>query len=237
VVATALLSPLVESPALAAVLLDVDGTLAPIVERPQDASVPESTRAELRRLARRYGLVACVSGRPSADARRIVGVDELVYAGEHGLELAPEAAAWEERLRSFVLAAPWPAEDKRLTASFHFRDAADPDAARAQLEQVAAAARQAGFRTRWGRMVLELSPPVQADKGTAIRSLLADRGLGRALYAGDDATDLDGFQALAELEVGIRIAVASAEAPLALLQEADLVVDGPAGLVDLLREL
>jgi len=237
VVAATVLAPLTEAPELAGILLDVDGTLSPIVSRPADATVPEPTRAELRRLAARYGLVACVSGRPSADARRVVGVDELVYAGEHGLELSAEAAEWEDRLRGFVAEAPWPAEDKRLTASFHFREAADPHAARARLEQVAASARRAGFHTRWGRMVLEVRPPVQADKGTAVKLLLAERGLERALYAGDDTTDLDGFRAVAELATGIRVAVSSAEAPAALLDEADLVVEGPDGLLHLLREL
>src|SRR3954470_20629214 len=73
-------------PALAALLLDVDGTLAPIVDRPEDAAVPAETRAELTRLRDRYGLVACISGRSGDDARRIVGVGDLRYVGSHGLE-------------------------------------------------------------------------------------------------------------------------------------------------------
>ncbi len=86
-----LLRRLAEAPEQAAVLLDVDGVLAPIVLRPEDAQVPEETRAEIARLAEKYALVACVSGRTSADAARIVGVPEIVYVGSHGLELAPEA--------------------------------------------------------------------------------------------------------------------------------------------------
>ena len=88
-----LLARLAEQPDQAAILLDVDGVLAPIVDVPSDASVPDATRDELRRLHRRYALVACISGRSGADARRIVGLDELVYVGEHGLELEPEAEA------------------------------------------------------------------------------------------------------------------------------------------------
>ena len=84
-----LLERLREAPERAAIVLDVDGVLAPIVDRPEDARVPEETRVELRRLNGKYALVACVSGRASDDARRIVGLDELVYVGEHGLELDP----------------------------------------------------------------------------------------------------------------------------------------------------
>jgi trehalose 6-phosphate phosphatase len=232
-----LLEQLAAEPARAAILLDVDGTLAPIVGRPGDAAVPEETQAELRRLAGRYALVACISGRPGRDAARIVGVPELVYAGEHGLELEPEAEAWAGRLREFVDQAGWPAEGKRLTASFHYREAPDREAARAKLEHVEGRARELGFRTRWGRMVLEVAPPVDASKETAVRHLLEQAGLRRALYAGDDTTDLDAFRALDGLELSVRVAVASTEAPLVLLEAADLVVDGPDSMAALLRVL
>jgi trehalose 6-phosphate phosphatase len=86
-------------------------------------------------------------------------------------------------------------------------------------------------------MVLEVRPPVDADKGTAVRRLLADRGLKRALYAGDDTTDLDAFRAVGGLEVGVRVAVRSAEAPAGLEEAADLVVEGPAGLAPILERL
>ena len=81
------LDRLSEEPGRAALFLDVDGVLAPIVPRPEDARVPEDTRAELRRLNERYALVACISGRDGADAQRVVGIPELVYVGNHGLEL------------------------------------------------------------------------------------------------------------------------------------------------------
>ena len=84
---------LAAEPERAAVLLDVDGTLAPIAARPEDAHVPEETRVELARLAARYALVACVSGRPRSEVERMVGVAKVAIVGEHGLELAPEAAA------------------------------------------------------------------------------------------------------------------------------------------------
>ena len=231
------LARLREDPARAAVLLDVDGTLAPIVARPELAEVPAETRTELERLAGRYALVACVSGRSGEEARRLVGVDGIVYVGVHGLELAPEAERWRETLRPFALLEwPW-LEDKGLTVALHWREAPDDHAARADLESVAARAEEAGLEARWGRKVLELRPPVEADKGTAVRALLQERGLRRALYAGDDTTDLDAFRGLDGLGVAVRIAVASAEAPQSLRETADLVVSSPAELLELLREL
>jgi trehalose 6-phosphate phosphatase len=224
-------------PGDAAVLLDVDGTLAPIVERPELAAVPEDTRAELRRLVERYALVACVSGRTGKDAARLVGVDGVVYVGVHGLELAAEAERWRDALRPFAKE-PWPwLEDKGLTVALHWREAPDEEDARSALERVAERARAAGLETRWGRKVVELRPPVDADKGTAVRSLLRERRLTRALYAGDDTTDLDAFRGLCGLELAVRVAVASAEAPQGLREAADLVVDSPAELLDLLRSL
>ncbi len=228
---------LAAEPERAAVLLDVDGTLAPIVARPEDAYVPEETRGELARLAGRYALVACVSGRPRSEVERMVGVAGVAVVGEHGLELAPEAAAWADRVAEFARGVDWPAERKPLSVSFHFRRADDQDAARAYLTRVADAAEAEGLVPRWGRMVLEVRPPVAADKGTAVRTLVTRAGVRRALYAGDDRTDLDAFHGLDGLELGVRVAVGSAEAPPDLLAAADLVVDGTDGVLGLLRRL
>jgi trehalose 6-phosphate phosphatase len=233
-----LLDQLAEEPAQAAVLLDVDGVLAPIVPRPEDARVPEDTRVELRRLYARYALVACISGRAGNDAQRIVGVPELTYVGNHGLELEPSARQWATRLHSFLATVDWPrAEDKGLTAAFHFRNVADETATRAELDDIAARAQQAGFVARYGRKVLELVPPVEANKGTAVRRLLAERGLRRALYVGDDTTDLDAFAALEQIELGIRVAVLSTEGPSELRSMADVVLQSPAEVLKLLRRL
>ena len=105
------------------------------------------------------------------------------------------------------------------------------------LTAVAARARHEGFVARFGRKVLELRPPVAAHKGTAVAHLLGERGIERALYAGDDTTDLDAFNALAGLELGVRVAVASPEGPAELREAADVVVDDPAELLRLLRRL
>jgi trehalose 6-phosphate phosphatase len=232
-----LLDELAREPERAAVLLDVDGVLAPIVSRPEDARVPEATQAELRRLAGRYALVACISGRAADEARRMLGVDGIEVVGEHGLELDPAAEAWAERVHAFADEVDWPVERKRLSVSLHYRDAADETAAREFLEDVAERARAAGLVPRFGRKVLELRPPVAANKGTAVKRLLERAGVVRALYAGDDATDLDAFAALNGLDLGIRVAVASSEGPPSLRDAADIVVDSPDELLDLLRQL
>lgn len=238
--ADGLLARLREDPAQAALLLDVDGVLAPIVDRPEDARVPDETREELRRLAGRYGLVACVSGRTSTSARVIVGLDELVYVGEHGLELDRDAPLWRSQLRAFADSVDWPVEDKGLSISFHYRNVVDQEAAERTLREVAERAQGVGLVPRFGRKVLEVRPPVEANKGTAVRYLLEQRGLRRALYAGDDTTDLDAFRALdgGELELAVRVAVATPESPQGLRESADVVVGTPAELLEtVLRRL
>jgi trehalose 6-phosphate phosphatase len=229
---------LAADPDRAALFLDVDGVLAPIVPRPEDARVPEATRVELKRVAARYRLVACVTGRSSELARSIVGVEELTYAGEHGLELDPQAQSWAGRIHGFAAEVPWTAtEVKPLSVAFHFRTEPDPAAARRTLEPVAAAALDLGFRPRWGRMVLEVLPPIDASKGTAVRALIEQHDVQRALYAGDDTTDLDGFAALDGLEFAVRVAVASPEGPAELGERADLVLGSTEAFLELLRQL
>jgi trehalose 6-phosphate phosphatase len=233
-----LLDRLAEDPGRAAVFLDVDGVLAPIVARPDDARVPDETRDELRRLNDRYALVACISGRPGKDAQRIVGVPELVYVGNHGLELDGRAAEWRARVQQFLAGVDWPGtENKELTASLHYRGSENESAARAVLQEVKERAERAGLVARFGRKVLEVLPPLDVHKGTAVRQLLAERNLSRALYAGDDTTDLDAFRALDGLDVSVRIAVVSEEGPAELRQAADLTVGRPEELLAVLRRL
>jgi len=234
------LDRLAEAPERAAIVLDVDGTLAPIVPRPEDARVPAETQRELERLLGRYALVACLSGRTGEDAARVVDVEGIRYVGVHGLELAPEAERWRDALAELAGSVEWPedeTEDKGLSVSFHFRRADDQAAARAQLDQVAERARSAGLVPHFGRKVLEVRPPVEADKGTAVERLVSEAGVSRALYAGDDTTDLDAFRGLDRcgVELAVRVAVASDEAPPDLLERADLVVGGPGELLGLLQ--
>jgi trehalose 6-phosphate phosphatase len=232
------LTRIVAEPSEAALFLDVDGVLAPIVPNPEDSTVPPETRSELARLARKYALVACITGRTGAFARSIVGLDGLRYVGQHGLELHPEAERWSTRVHAFAEAHPWDWQERKpLTVAFHYRLAADQDAARDMLEQVARDALADGLRTKWGRMVLEVLPPIEASKGTAVRELLRESGLQRALYAGDDVTDLDAFDALDGLEAAVRVAVVSSEGPSELGERADLIVGSTHAFRELLEQL
>jgi trehalose 6-phosphate phosphatase len=257
------LSPLRADPSRSAVLLDVDGTLAPIVRYAEDAYVPESTRSLLTELARRYAVVACVSGRRASDARRLVSIGTITYLGSHGTELLragwttpqldPAVRDWARRIQAFGREADTPElrrlrvriEDKSSIVAFHWRGAPDEETARAAIDAIAARAEQGGLRTHWGRKVLEVRPPVRMDKGAGIVSFLADMdgGIDAAVYVGDDATDRDAFRGLGELVAdgvlkhALCVCVGSEEGPSELAREADLVVDGPDGVRALLEGL
>jgi trehalose 6-phosphate phosphatase len=256
-----LLAPLRAEPARAALLCDIDGTLAPIVERPEDAAVPDATQRLLTELARRYGLVACVSGRRAARARAMVGVDSILYIGNHGLEiLAPGAEEPVldagvghviDRVREFTAEHFTPEleqlgvtlEDKEAIWSFHFRRARDEDAVVAALGDVARAARDAGLNPHWGRKVLEIRPTAALDKGTAVAAALEDSGLDHAMFGGDDATDVDAFRRLRALVAegllagAVCVGVSSAETPARVREEADVLVDGTKGFLQVLETL
>jgi trehalose 6-phosphate phosphatase len=248
-------------PGRAAIFCDVDGTLAPIVQRPEDARVPEETSRLLGRLARRYGCVACVSGRSVADVRRLVGVGGVAYAGSHGAELlesgstTPRVAEafknWERQVKAFVAERDTAElrslririEDKGPIMTFHWRGAPDEDTARTHLEGLAQEAETAGLAIHWGRKVLEIRPPVPVNKGQAVRDLVLRAGVRTALFGGDDVTDLDGFAALetlveeGTLEAAVRVGVRSEEGPPEIVRQADLVVDGIEGFQRVLAEL
>jgi trehalose 6-phosphate phosphatase len=235
-----LLAQLAAVPAETGLFLDFDGVLAPIVERPEDAAPPPETCAELARLVERYALVAVVSGRASEDVRARVAVDGVVCVGSHGLELEPQAERWRHTLAVFAADAPWPPEEievKGLAVAFHFRSHDDEREAVRRLDEIAATAREEGLVARYGRKILEVLPPVGSHKGTAVRHLLAECALRRALAAGDDTTDIDSFAALDDLEVAVRVAVASEESPQVLVEAADVVVGSTDEFLALLRRL
>ena len=238
--ADALVEQLAADPAATGLFRDFDGVLAPIVDRPEDAVPPPETRTELERLVAKYVLVAVVSGRAGDDVRARLGVEGVVCVGSHGLELEPQADRWRRTLAAFAADAPWPPpeiEPKGLSVAFHFRGRNDEEQAVRELDAIAESARDEGLVARYGRKILEVLPPVGSHKGTAVRRLLEERELRRALAAGDDTTDLDSFAALTGLELAVRVAVASAEAPSALLDAADLVVESTDEFLAILRRL
>lgn len=258
---TETLRPLRDAPDRAAVLCDVDGTLAPIVERAEDAVVNNRTASLLGMLGRRYALVACISGRGAQDARRLVGVGGITYVGAHGAELlepgattarlVPAYGEWRERVQAFTRAQDQRTlrllrlrvEDKGAITAFHWRGARDEDAAVEQIRVIAAAAEEAGLATHWGRKVLEVRPPVSITKGDAVATLLEPDGLRHALFGGDDLTDLDVFDALDELEreggleTAVRVGIRSDEGPAEIVDRADVVVDGVGGYTTVLEAL
>lgn len=255
------LARLRDEPARAAILTDVDGTLAPIVPRPEQAAVAARASELLARLSDRYRLVGCISGRRAEEARRLVGVETIAYAGNHGLELLlpgeqaprfdPALQGHEEDAAGFIAALGAGAlagtglrlEDKGPIQALHWRGAEDEPRAEAHAREIAAAAEPGGLALRWGRKVLELRPPGGGGKDAAVGALLAGAEIAAAAYAGDDRTDLDAFRRLRELRAGgeleaaVCVGVISAEAPAALAGESDLQVDGPAGWLTLLEAL
>ena len=254
------LSMLSANPKQTALLLDVDGTLAPIVNNPVDASVPVEVRTTLIELGRRFGLVACISGRQADEARRIVGAGGLTYIGGHGSErLLPGAtepevdnalAPWSERVNAVAAAAARDLsalgirrEDKGAVAALHYRGVADEDQAAEALELVAARASADGLAIHWGRKVLELRPPVPFNKGIAVTELIEGGSFETVLYAGDDRTDLDSFDALdsllenGKLKQVLKLGVLSSEAPPEIGRASDLVVTGTDGVAEFLGRL
>lgn len=259
--AATLLRPLLAEPSRAAVLTDVDGTLASIAERPGQVVVPAEAASLLEKLSGRYGLVGCVSGRRAAEAKRLVGVEGIAYAGNHGLELMlpgddaprldPSLQGREREAADFVAgldgdglaAIGLRLEDKGTIQALHWRGAKDERAAEARAREIAADGGRASLEPRWGRKVLELRPAGGGGKDVAVAALLANDGVSSAVYAGDDRTDLDAFRRLrelrdhGELETAVCVGVASDEAPAELAEEADLSVDGPEGWLAILNIL
>ena len=229
----------------AGVLLDFDGTLSPIVARPELARIRDGARDAIARLVGRYAVVAIVSGRTGDQLRDLVGIEGVRLAALYGLaESAPDLP---EQLVAVVRAAAagivgTRVEPKGGSVAIHFRAADDPVAAHAELvEALSPIASDAHLELLPGKMVLELVPAGRPLKEGAVERIVEEERLDAVLYAGDDVADLRAFEALDRLsERGVRtlkVAVHGRETPLALTDAADVVVDGPAGLVTLLRGL
>ncbi len=234
-------------PARTAVLLDFDGTLSPIVEDPEAAVPLPGVADALAAAAARYGVVAVVSGRPASYLQRHLPGD-LRLIGLYGLERVeagavvphPDAAAWRSVVAELVDAAGRElpegvgVEDKGLSLTLHVRP--HPELAEEAWTWAAAAAARSGLQVRRARMSAELHPPVGADKGTVTAELIA--GMGAACFIGDDVGDLPAFTALAAFDGdAVRAVVRSDEASPELLAVADVVLEGPAAVLDFLTAL
>ena len=244
-------------PETVAIFTDIDGTLAPIVPTPDLSEVPEELRLLLSRLAGGYRVVAGITGRATPDAKELLGLENVVYYGNHGFEIlrdgvvevVPEAMPYKEKVEELEGLAreelgPKGAfvEDKGITASIHYRNV-PPEVGELCKAFVKREGERLGLRITVGRGVVEARPPIRADKGTAIRRLVEEYGPERALFIGDDTTDLDAFRALEELRgegvllETLRVGVRSDEGPPEIVSEADLVVDGVEGVGEVLRVL
>ncbi|MGH9048683.1 MAG: trehalose-phosphatase [Acidimicrobiia bacterium] len=248
------LGPLAAAPDRAAVLVDFDGSLAPIVDDPTDAVALPAARASLAALVDRVALVAVVSGRPVGVLAAKLGIDGLELVGQYGLErMVDGRTVPDQRVEPYVDAVAAVADEAErllpgllverkgsIAVTVHWR--VQPEREAEGTTVVEELARRYGLETYPTRMARELRPPVAVDKGTAVDALL-ERGYDAACFAGDDRGDLPAFDALdravadGRLRHAVRIGVHSPEAPPELLERADVTVDGPAGLAALLDEL
>jgi trehalose 6-phosphate phosphatase len=237
-----------DDPDHAGILSDFDGTLSPIVDEPASARPLDGVPALLDELAGRYRVVAVLSGRPVSFLQEHLPAS-LLLSGLYGLEVVrdgtredhPSGGMWREVIDDVAATsrANGPAgmkvESKGLSLTLHFRGHGELEPQVRQLAERQAA--RSGLSVRPARMSYELHPPIEADKGTALRELAA--GLRAVCFLGDDLGDLPAFAELDRLRdegvATLRVAVRSDEAPAALLEAADVVVDGPQGAHDLLQ--
>ncbi|MGH3277881.1 MAG: trehalose-phosphatase [Trebonia sp.] len=252
------LAALAADPVRALIATDYDGTLAPIVDDPAMAIAAPGAVDVLTRLAGRVGTVAVITGRAAADAVSLGGlakVPGLIVLGHYGAQRwqagvlsAPSAPPGVQLVREALpgllaeVAAPHgtTVEDKGTALAVHTRRTTDPGAALELLrEPLGQLADSAGLTVEPGRLVLELRPPGM-DKGTALRELAAERAVGAVLFSGDDLGDLGAFEAIRRLRAGgipgCAVASVSTETP-QVADAADLVVDGPPGIVRFLSAL
>jgi trehalose 6-phosphate phosphatase len=226
----------------AGVFLDLDGTLAPIVARPELARILPEIRPTLARIAGRLE-VAVISGRPSAQVRDLVDVDGVVIVGTHGLEdERPMSAEVLEEIEAAAAAVGAWVEPKGAAAAVHFRGLEDPEAAEhASMDALAAIAATQDLEILPGKRILELTPAGRPRKGGAVERIARERGLEAVLFAGDDVGDLDAFAALERLRSrGVwtcGVAARGGDTPPEVEAAADVVVEGPRGMAALLASI
>jgi trehalose 6-phosphate phosphatase len=232
------------------IITDVDGTISPIVANADDAEVTPIAKSALNHLSQTLPLVAVISGRSAADVHERVGVEGVVYIGNHGmerwrdssLEMSPAVANYRPNIRAAVqiirqhlatenMIGVW-LEDKGATLSLHYREANDHEAIMTPLRPILQRIEsEQGLVIFEGRMVFEIRPPVQVHKGTAFTALVKEYHLTSAVYIGDDTTDLDAMHAAQTLRenghcYAVGIGVASPETPTRVLDEADYIAQG-----------
>lgn len=253
---SALLTPLLTTARLGLVS-DFDGTLSPIVPRPEDAQPTAANRAHLRALAEQLALVAVITGRAAAEAYQRLEIADLLVVGNHGLErwqagglaVSADAARFQPQVEAAaaelepILAPGMQIENKGLTLSVHYRQAADPEATRAAFSaRIQALAGQHGLAFHEGRRVFELRPPLAQDKGSALTGLVAEYNLTGVIFLGDDVTDAAALAAARRLRAenrcyAVGLGVRSEATPPEVLAQADGLLPGVSGVEDFLAWL
>ena len=237
-------------PSHTAILLDFDGTLAPIVDDPGAAVPLPGVVDALAALVGTFGEVAVVSGRPVAHllthlplGPRLVGLYGLETVRDHEVVTHPDAVRWRHAIDELAAAATTElpnevvVEHKGFSLTLHVRE--HPDLADQVESWAESSARRSGLHLRTARRSVELHPPVAIDKGTVVADLID--AAETACFIGDDVGDLPAFAALDELDArggtGIRFAVASSELDAEMRRRADALLDGPSGVLEVLRAL
>jgi trehalose 6-phosphate phosphatase len=237
-------------------LTDIDGTISEISSHPDTATVEEDAREALSGLTQKLTLVGAVSGRSAEDARNLVGLDEIVYSGNHGMEIwrngrlekSPIASRYTPRITTLLdqleitkRIAELYVEHKGLTASIHYRGVDEPKKVETELlQEVESAAAEHELLVTRGRMVVEIRPPVDISKGTSVLELIDEYQLDGLIYIGDDVTDVDAFRAIRDRRATTgkhyySIGVKSDATPEEVINLADSLVTGVGGVVNLLR--
>ena len=248
--------PFVSAPESAGLFLDFDGTLSEIVDDPSAARPVEGVTELLAGLVQRLKLVSVVSGRSAHELLEWLGPDIEIWGlhgaertaggkvlvSEHALHFIDSMQQARDEARASLTDDGIFVEDKGVMIGLHYRKAPDQDAAEEKIEKVAERLAQTfGLVRASGKLVVELRPPVEFSKADVLRRRSRESSLRAAAFIGDDVVDLPAFDALDELAAEglttLRIAVSSAEAPHDLLQRADVVVEGPSGVVNWLRGL
>ncbi|TET75334.1 MAG: trehalose-phosphatase [Dehalococcoidia bacterium] len=235
---------------------DVDGTISEIAPSPAEARVSPICRQSLAVLAKHLAVVVAISGRPAAEAREMVGIDEMVYIGNHGyerwvggvVELVPGVGDYPagikavlDELRKLISIEGIILENKGPTASIHYRRCRDREAAlKAIISAVGGLARASDLRVSLGKMAVELRPPLEVSKGTAVFSLIREHYLSGAIYLGDDLTDVDVFVAFHQKGLpfkGLAIGVIGEETVPQVARQADFTVNGVGDVERFLRQV
>ena len=209
------------------IFIDIDGTISEITKTPEKAVVTSSMRNELLKLQEKFQMVGVISGRSVKNARTMVGMEGLLYIGNHGMEylnngeicIDSQAQKYLEDIKkvSRILKNSELSqikglifEDKGICFSIHYRECESPENVHKNiLEVISQFMDSSELKVTEGRKIIEIKPPVSQDKGSIIEKIIETYHLNKVIYLGDDITDLDAFNKLRELRKNCNVQSAS----------------------------